>query len=256
MDINLIGISGRIGSGKDTFAKMVQLALYNNIFEKRGAEHFVPSTQEVLDNLSKSWNYTNGVWQIKKFATPLKQIACILIGCTMEQLEDQEFKKSTLGQEWWQPSYRRDTPYPYKPTVRELLQRLATEAIRDQIHDNTWINAMFNEYKISLVNKTSKEEYKYLGKHKSNIDYEAKFPKWLITDVRFSNEAKAIKDRGGILIRISRGNPEHWRDDKTLHSSETALDSYKDWNWYVKNTSTLEDLYENAKTFVNEYKLS
>ena len=31
--------------------------------------------------------------EIKKFADKLKDIVCLLIGCTREQLEDQEFKK-------------------------------------------------------------------------------------------------------------------------------------------------------------------
>ena len=39
-------------------------------------------------------------YQIKKFADKLKDIACLLIGCTREQLEDREFKEKELGEEW------------------------------------------------------------------------------------------------------------------------------------------------------------
>ena len=30
------------------------------------------------------------------------------------------------------------------------------------------------------------------------------YPNWIITDVRFPNEADAIKGRGGIIIRVNR----------------------------------------------------
>ena len=40
----------------------------------------------------------------------------------------------------------------------------------------------------------------YIKENETNIVY----PSWLVTDVRFHNEAKAIKDRGGIVIRVNR----------------------------------------------------
>jgi hypothetical protein len=39
-------------------------------------------------------------FEIKKYADKLKDFVCILIGCTREQLEDQEFKEKELGEEW------------------------------------------------------------------------------------------------------------------------------------------------------------
>ena len=35
-------------------------------------------------------------------------------------------------------------------------------------------------------------------------EYKGTFPNWIITDVRFHNEVKAIKDRKGILVRVER----------------------------------------------------
>lgn len=45
----------------------------------------------------------------------------------------------------------------------------------------------------------------------------------VVTDVRYPNEADAIRDAGGILIRIVRDGV----DDGDTHASETALDDYE-----------------------------
>jgi hypothetical protein len=58
--------------------------------------------------------------------------------------------------------------------------------------------------------------------------------KWIITDTRFPNELVAIKERGGITIKVVRtevdsfGNrvlSNHIRS--AIHSSENALDGYE-----------------------------
>src|SRR5690606_31884897 len=39
-------------------------------------------------------------WEIKKFAEKLKQVASILLNIPVEKFEDQEFKNTTLSEEW------------------------------------------------------------------------------------------------------------------------------------------------------------
>ena len=65
------------------------------------------------------------------------------------------------------------------------------------------------------------------------------FENSIITDVRFLNEANAIKERGGILIKIERDN-----GTESTHISETALDSYDidTFDYTINNNGTLEDL--------------
>jgi hypothetical protein len=48
------------------------------------------------------------------------------------------------------------------------------------------------------------------------------FPKWIITDVRFPNELQAIKDKGGIVIRVEKITNNLKVSNN--HESETALD--------------------------------
>ncbi len=86
---NLVAISGKLRSGKDTVGKIVQIL---TTFPKM-------STERVVEHLHK--DLANSEYKIKKFADKLKDIVCILIGCTREQLEDSEFKEIELGEEWW-----------------------------------------------------------------------------------------------------------------------------------------------------------
>lgn len=65
---------------------------------------------------------------------------------------------------------------------------------------------------------------------------------FLLTDVRFRNEATYIKSKGGILINVVRNTGE-----LDMHGSETSLDHYDKWDHVVDNNGTLEDLEKQAK---------
>ena len=295
----LIGISGKISSGKDTVGKILQML-----------NQGIDSNKQILDYINGT-NIEGFDYQIKKFADKLKDMVCLLIGCTRDQLEDREFKDKELGEEWWYWSdyHEDDRLISYlgnqnlkgdgynliKLTPRKLLQLLGTECGRDIIHPNIWVNALFADYKIEgkinvarsikdieevdidLVNKKHRMLIQGEEMHK-NISL---IPKWIITDVRFPNEAKAIKDRGGIVIRVNRnaselerclrdpiyfvenyttvnGNKINLRDvDKSFilehftykkeHPSETALDDYNDFDYIIDNNGNIEELMEKIK---------
>lgn len=83
------------------------------------------------------------------------------------------------------------------PAAREFLQRLGV-ACRGQIGPNVWVDALARR----------------LRTHPS--------ARYVITDVRFPNEANFITDMGGQVWRIERPGYGPVND----HSSETALDLY------------------------------
>lgn len=58
----------------------------------------------------------------------------------------------------------------------------------------------------------------------------------VVTDVRFPNEADAIRNAGGYLVRVTRDLP----DDGDRDISETALDDYRE-NVRITNNGSLED---------------
>lgn len=240
----IIGISGKKQSGKNTVALIWQY-LYDYYY--KNYKH--PITVKDFKEYVKNNHHLKSVWIQKSFAHKIKQITCILLGCTMEQLEDPKFKESTLGEEWNKYAfYREKTRKPLRiysdlknaeedlkifnggnikeipMTPRLLLQLLGTECGRDIIHPNIWVNATFADYQPiagTMDIRKSRET----------------FPNWIISDVRFFNETQAIKDRGGILIRVDRDS-----DSKDSHVSENELNTYKDWNYVIDNNYSLLEL--------------
>lgn len=111
----------------------------------------------------------------------------------------------------------------YGMTIGEMLQKIGTNALRDNFHKNVWINALAIE----------------IQKNPGN---------YIITDCRFKNEAQAIKDMGGILVRIERPvNPIAENSGRDLkHPSEVDLDDYEGFDHVIINDGTVEQLHDKA----------
>ena len=262
----LIGISGKIGSGKDTVGKIIQYLVWKSRVERGELPLSVYSFSDFARETSFGKNQSG--FEIKKFADKLKDIVCMLLGCTREQLEDREFKEKELGEEWWYTygkignvdilvSYldmdkefkNSNNSYIEKLTPRELLQIIGTECIRDKVHPNAWVNALFADYKYEI--------------HRSEVPTRAAgfidqhvYPNWIITDMRFPNELEAVKSRGGISIRVNRPwvdkNKEH--QVITEHPSETALDN-AEFDYTIENDSSIEDLIHTVSLILKREKI-
>ena len=157
----LISVSGKIFSGKDTTGQIINILLNSPHLNNEGVMTFLRKGIISKDN-----------WQIKKFADKLKDIVCLLLGCSREDLENQEFKETVLGEEWWSIKkwYPNDNPnkvftlIPYegfderifdgddcmwevvKMTPRLMLQLMGTECGRQLIHTQIWVNSTFSDY--------------------------------------------------------------------------------------------------------------
>ncbi len=287
----IIGISGKIGSGKDTVGKIIQY-----LTAPKNCEH---KTYEIVEAINNNFAIPNYVtFAIKKFADYLKDIVCGLINCTREQLEDAVFKDTKLGEEWtyyayakgfwyhsddnpshkmmdsvqctkeeYEEQYRINWQTAYKTvyTPRILLQQIGTELFRNQLLNNVWVNALMSKY------KPNGAPYNSLGDVFDDLKHcpsETKLPNWIITDVRFPNELKAIKDKGGISIRVNRPKPEctcsvltaencKINCDKSAnleHESETALDNAT-FDYIINNDGGIEDLIEKVKEILIKEKI-
>lgn len=224
----IIGINGKIGSGKDTVGKIIQ-----HLTSDWSDEKF-----QDTDMLEIRSNF-----KIKKFAGKLKQTASLLTGIPVEAFEDQEFKKTNLSDEWSSLQQSGRSKVWAHMTVREFLQKLGTEAMRDGLHTNVWVNALFADYRNFHTDKFSVRQ---------GIN-EPEYPKWIITDMRFPNEMEAVVAKGGITIRVVRPhgytNPhtgEYKEMPLSYHSSETALDGHT-MHYDIINDGTIEDLIEKVK---------
>jgi hypothetical protein len=274
----ILGISGRINSGKDTVGKIIQYltTVDNPTFEEFKRRH-----------LDSNQHLVNPNWQIKKFAGKLKDIVCILLGCTREQLEDEEFKNKELGEEWWYYGFDGGIMIPYlnngykkgeeplkyliKLTPRKLLQLLGTECGRNIIHPNIWVNALFADYDTTSSCKFYHTRTKCMCYRESDDSTlcESDTPNWIITDMRFPNEFQAVKNRGGITIRVNRPKyayesdlPEkssplqHAERGKELHNhpSETALDN-AEFDFVIDNNKDIEHLVNEVKSVLEKLNL-
>jgi hypothetical protein len=110
------------------------------------------------------------------------------------------------------------------PEVRRLLQVLGTDFGRKMLGDDVWIN-------IAL----------------SGIKSEDKI---VVSDVRYPNEAEAIKKLGGTVWRINRHN----HSAVNGHTSEHAMDNYM-FNYVIYNDGTLDDLSDEVFMLAKELNL-
>lgn len=160
----IIGLSGYAQSGKDTAGA----ALVEHLgFERVG---FADALKNVLYNLNPTVEVLDGIIRVADHPW------CLPVQAVVDG----------YGWEWAKAN----------SSVRELLQRLGTEAGRHVLGDDVWV-------------RTAMAKVKPGGRY-------------VFTDVRFPNEAQAIKDLGGEVWRIDRrgSNPVN------AHASETELDGW------------------------------
>jgi len=252
---NLIGISGKIGSGKDTVGKILQ-----TFTTKENMDGVVGQLgQDMLKNpsiiktvLDGNFWYGINTYQIKKYADKLKG------GCEYDFPNEFSVKEWETGDR----SYRDEIMPSLGISRRDFLLKRGDNC--RAIHKDYFINALFADY-------TKHQRYERgtetvgLTDGKTVVDYEIPnveydYPNWIITDVRFPNEAQAIKDRGGIVIRVNRfkiitktlpdgtecsfiPNPLF---DGEEHPSETALDDYE-FDHVIDNNGSIDELIGKIK---------
>lgn len=230
----LIGLIGGMNVGKDLTHELIRDVLNDQIFEH------------------------------KKFATKIKKMLATLIDCTVEDLENREFKNTPIS---WLSCYKFDAVGETKcfiskkealnylkinslpeslfeikhfnPTPRYLMQSLGTTWGRDIINPNVWVLSLLKNY-------NSKKN-------------------WIVSDVRFGNEMSAIEQLNGVLIQITR--PYKKRFPKEYKKYERYITEHKDvgfLSWLEKNNLELycilthpsETLEKNiSDTGLNVYKI-
>jgi hypothetical protein len=116
------------------------------------------------------------------FAQPLKEMACQLFGWSMADLESLAFKEAP-------------NDACYGRTPRQVLQTLGTDWGREMVGPNIWVDAAL----------------RYLKQART-----------VYSDVRFPNEAKIIRESGGILVYVTCVD-QAAGTDSNQHASELWL---------------------------------
>jgi hypothetical protein len=182
----------------------------------------------------------------ESFANSLKDAVAHVFGWDRTMLEGRTKTAREWREQvdpWW--AERLNIP---NLTPRWVLQYWGTEVCRKAFHDDIWI--------ASLENK--------LRNSKDDI---------VISDCRFPNEIKSIKDAGGIVVRVVRGPEPEWYQDAVdmnagdrcmtymtakvrmqklgIHASETAWVG-TNFDMILDNNTSIDDLYLQVKNLVSE----
>lgn len=126
---------------------------------------------------------------IYNFADPLKKMCIDIFGLSYEQCYGTDDQKNEIVNCLWPDKDQ-------QMTAREVMQYVGTNIFRKMQH-NVWADA--------TIRKIQDED----------------LPLSLIADCRFPNEVEAVKNAGGLVIKLNRNLYD------STHESETALDEDK-----------------------------
>ena len=176
----------------------------------------------------------------ESFAGTLKDAVAAVFGWNRDLLEGRTKEAREWREQidpWW--AERLNMP---NLTPRWVLQYWGTEVCRNGFHDDMWIASLENKL------RTSKDHI-------------------VISDCRFPNEIKAIKEQGGKVIWVQRGVTPHWYDiaaranngdtkaqewliNEGIHASEYSW-AGTHFDAVVNNNSTIDSLYQQLKNLVS-----
>jgi hypothetical protein len=181
----------------------------------------------------------------ESFANTLKDAVAAVFGWDRTLLEGRTKEAREWREQvdpWWAERLAMPTLTP-----RWVLQYWGTEVCRRSFHDDIWIASLENKLRMS----------------KDNV---------VISDCRFPNEIQSIRDAGGKIVWVQRGNLPDWYQTavdanaghnyavqdlkmRKIHASETAWVG-TDFDTIIDNNRSIDDLYQQAKLIVsNEISL-
>ena len=175
----------------------------------------------------------------ESFASTLKDAVASVFGWDRTMLEGRTKEAREWREQvdpWWADRLSMPTLTP-----RWVLQYWGTEVCRKAFHDDIWI--------ASLENK--------LRNSKDHV---------VISDCRFPNEISSIKNAGGKIVWVQRGELPDWYETaidanrgsnvainelkmRKIHASETAWVG-TNFDAVIDNNSTIDALYQQAQTLV------
>jgi hypothetical protein len=175
------------------------------------------------------------------YAGPLKDAVAAIFDWDRELLEgttqySRQWRDTV--DTWW--AERLKIPHL---TPRFVLQQWGTEVGRRAFHNDIWIASVENK----------------LRSEKDHI---------VISDCRFPNELKSIKNAGGITIRVNRGPNPEWYDaavqyNKGNKHAKSILEEYNihaseyssvglNYDYYVDNSGTVDELHRKIDSIINQ----
>ena len=163
----------------------------------------------------------NMSYKIYSFADPLKQDICMnILGLTYDQCYGSDDDKNTMTDLWWDGA---------QLTAREAMEIIGTKIFR-ALKTNVWVDATINKIK------------------KENVDLA------IISDCRFPNEVGAVKNSGGLNIRLEL-DPFH-SDAISENSLDQDVYDWSNFDIIIKNSKmTIEEKNREITRFLYDYNI-
>lgn len=240
--VTIVGIKGFKGSGKDTVASMISYILHDGIMKANYDTWLLYHKSRFVENDEI----------IIHFADKLKEDIAGFCNIDRKLLDKQEIKEnyyynfktgivSTSTKEvlyvidnWNDVILKYDDLASYlvlysnnvSIKIRVLLQYYGTNIIRNHFWKEAFIRYTMNK---AFDIRNSKGQC-------------------IIADARFDDECRAIKDCGGMIIRVDRKSSN---DNHESHESEQITINKDDY--VIDNTGTLVGLFYKVLKFVTDY---
>lgn len=216
----LIAISGKFGSGKDTVAEI--LKSYYKGFTLLPFAGALKSFVALVGNIDVSILYTDQGKEQKNYVKEPQEFS-VIEKKLKEIFGDYPFQSGQLENAFKETISFMDGTKSWGQT----LQYVGTAVFREKIDNDFWIKV----WKIQFL----------LHKDKGII----------VTDLRFKNEAKLLKELNFQLWRVNAPLEERIKRIKTIrnpnHLSETNLDDYDGFDKIIENDSSLQVLEKKVK---------
>ena len=172
-------------------------------------------------------------YQKDSFAKSLKDAVASMFNWDRDMLEG-DTKSSRHWRE--QPDKFWSEKFGKSVTPRWVLQYFGTEVMRGQMYDAIWVDSCIGRYK---------------GQNT------------VIADTRFPNEVKQIREHGGKIILVKRGQDPEWFTSYVegniqptgVHSSEYAW-AREEFDFVIHNNGTKEQLYSEVDSLLVSNKIT
>ena len=167
------------------------------------------------------------------FAKSLKDAVSAMFNWNREMLEG----RGESSRHWReQPDKFWSEKFGKPITPRWVLQHFGTEVMRGQMLDTIWVDSCLARYKGEPT---------------------------VISDTRFENEIKTIRQAGGKIILVKRGQDPDWFTSYVegnivptgIHSSEYAW-AKSEFDHVIQNDGTKDELYEKVDDLIISDKIS
>ena len=142
------------------------------------------------------------------FADSLKKAAREIFGLPLSYFRDQDLKE--VVDPFWNMS------------PRKMLQLLGTDACRNNIDQDIWVKSLLRAF------------YKLTDDFSEPINV-------VVSDIRFENEATAIRNAGGIVVHVVASRASGLSDELQNHASESGV-KFITGDWILNNRGTQEEL--------------